>query len=407
MSQMWAERQRRTNALVRRVASHVLKSDADSSQLFGLCKLTWITNAYEGENPAYIQSTKIPALSDVAGIDLRQHTLPGAASLVAAEFGDPGLESLILAHTGFTNFYKAYRNSARLWVDANRSVLTEIFRQAYLLSTDEQGERLARRIAALPPIPKANHPNQGMRPDFLVTPVCFALDPRLRFPIINGAERVQVILRRIGVVDSAATEKYRALVSLIGRGGVKDAADLDQLGLADQLDLVCDENEHLRYLLEEQPEEGDELPSKEEEEVERLQQALSGIQRRVHNRMTNQLRHLLSRWTLLEGRAANCKYDVLVRDYDRTGNDLLIEVKSSTDPSQIRMAIGQVYAYWHRLNGSTDEVHCAILLPSQPVDSVLDLLDWLEIGVLWIEKDQLHTTTDWLCGFAINSPRLL
>jgi hypothetical protein len=402
---MWAERQRRTNALVRRVAAHILKADPDSNQLFGLCKLTWITNAYEGENPAYIRSTKIPALSDVAGIDLRQHALPIAASLVSAEFGDPELEPLILAHTGFTNFYKAYRNSARLWIDANRSELTEIFRQAQALSTDEQGERLARRIASLPRIPKANHPNQGMRPDFLITPVCFALDPRLRFPIINGAERVQVLLRQIGAVDSTATEKYRALISLIGRDGVKDAADIDQLGLADQLDLVSDENEQLRYLLEEQPEVGDELPSKEEEEVERLQQALSGVQRRLHNRMTNQLRRLLSSWTLLEGRAADCKYDVLVRDYDRAGNDLLIEVKSSTDASQIRMAIGQVYAYWHRLNGPTDEAHCAILLPSQPANSVIDLLDWLEIGVLWIEKDQLLTTTDWLCGFAINSPR--
>jgi len=229
MSQMWAERQRRTNALVRRIAVHVLAADPDGEQLLGLCKLTWITNAYDGENPAYIRSTKIPALADVAGIDLSRYALPTVASLVANEFQDPELEPLILSHTGFTNFYKAYRNSARLWIDENKSALIEIFRQAQSLSTDEQGEELATRIALLPLIPKANHPEQGMQPDFLVTPVCFALDPRLRFPIINGAERVQVLLRRIGAVDGTATAKYRALVGLIGRGRIKDAADLVDL----------------------------------------------------------------------------------------------------------------------------------------------------------------------------------
>jgi hypothetical protein len=108
--------------------------------------------------------------------------------------------------------------------------------------------------------------------------------------------------------------------------------------------------------------------------------------------------------TLLEGRAADCKYDVLVRDYDRAGNDLLIEVKSSTDSSQVRMAIGQVFAYWHRLKGGTDDIHCAVLLPSRPTGSVIDLLGWLEIGVLWIEKKQLQTITDWLVGFATLNP---
>lgn len=400
MSQVWAERQRRTNKLVRRIAAHILNKNPDGGQLFGLCRLTWITNAYDGDNPAYIRSTKIPALAEALGINLDGLTLSEVAEVVAREIHAPEMKELVQSHTGFTNFYKAYRNSARPWAHENRQALHEIFCRAQALTSDEQGQSLTALVAALPPIPKANHPEQGMRPEFLVTPVCFALDSRIRYPIINGADRVQSLLRRIGVVDGAAVAKYRALVSLIGRGGINDAADLDQLGLADQIELLSTGDEPLVHLLQEQPEQGDELPSKEESEVVRLQQALTIEQKRLHNRITNQLRRILSNWTLLEGRSPDCRYDVLVRDYDYEGNDLLIEVKSSTDASQIRMSIGQVFAYWHRLKGPTDELHTAILLPSRPDASAEALLHWLEIGVLWIDDEILFTRTAWLEQFA-------
>lgn len=396
MSQAWAERQRRTNRLVRGIAAHVLAGEPGGDQLFGLCRLTWITNAYDGDNPAYIRSTKIPALADALGIDLDGLTLTEVAEQVALTTGDPDAAQLVLTHTGFTNFYKAYRNSARPWAHQNRAALLDIFRRALALSTDEQGESLTALVAALPPIPKANHPEQGMRPEFLVTPVCFALDGRIRYPIINGADRVQSLLRRIGALDGTAVAKYRALVGLIGRGGIKDAADLDQLGLADQVDFLSTDDQPLRHLLQEQPEHGDELPSKEESEVTRLQQALNIEQRRLHNAMTNRLRRALANRTLLEGRAVDCLFDVLVRHYDEEGNDLLIEVKSSTDASQIRMAIGQVLSYWHRLKGPTDDPHIAILLPSRPDERIAGLLDWLQIGLMWFEGERLFTPTDWL-----------
>lgn len=399
MSQVWADRQRRTNALVRKIAARVLSSEPTGDQIFGLCKLTWITDSYESDNAAYIKSTKIPAISDAIGVDYNGLELAKVASLVAEEFSDKELENLVFSHTGFTNFYKAYRNSARQWIEENKVELISVLRQAQSLGSDEEGEILAARIAKLPPIPKANHPEQGMQADFLMTPVCFALDPRLRFPIINGAKRVKSLLRKVRATDGSAEQKYRAFVGLIGRGGIKDAADLDQLEFADQLDLLSSEPDRLRHMLEEQPEVGEDLPVK-EEEVERLQQALSSVQRRIHNRMTNQLRRILANWTLLEGRAVDCKYDVLVRNYDRKGNDLLIEVKSSADASQVRMAIGQVFSYWHRLNGSTEHDHCAVMLPSRPGESIQELLDWLGIGILWIEAGKLCTTTDWLDSIA-------
>jgi hypothetical protein len=400
MSEAWAERQRRTNSLVRRIATRVLDGKPDGDQLLGLCRLTWITDSYEGENPAYIRSTKIPALAEALGINLDGLTLSEAADEVAMATGDPEVAQLVRSHTGFTNFYKAYRNSARPWARQNRRALLDIFRQAFALASDEQGEALMSRVAALPLIPKANHPEQGMRPEFLVTPVCFALDGRVRFPIINGAERVQSLLRRIGAIDGTAVAKYRALVGLIGRGGISDAADLDQLGLVDQVDVLSPIDQPLRHLLQEQPEVGNDLPSKDESEVARLQQALTTEQRRLHNRMTNELRRLLANWTLLEGRSPDCRYDVLVRNYDEARNDLLVEVKSSSDVSQVRMAIGQVLSYWHHLKGDTDEAHTAILLPSRPDASIGELLSWLDIGLLWLEDGRLYTGSPWLAHLA-------
>ena len=48
------------------------------------------------------------------------------------------------------------------------------------------------------------------------------------------------------------------------------------------------------------------------------------------------------------------------------------------------------------LEGAIDEVHAAILLPQRPDDAVIALLDWLEIGVLWLEGERLRTATAWL-----------
>ena len=314
MSQIWSDRQRRTNMLVRKVAKHVLASNPDTDQIFGLCKLTWITSSYDGVNAAYIQSTKIPALIDALGLSRNlikeKLTLTEVAYEAATIFNDSELQSLLLSHTGFTNFYKAYRNSARDWVDKNKPLLIEIFTKAYSLTSDQQGEELTSLIAQLPLIPKANKPNHGMQPEYLVTPVCLALDSRLRFPIMNGAARVRKILKHVKADDQIAALKYRALVNLIGRSGIRDAADLDQLDAIDQLQLGYEGHEPLVSLLDEYPENGDLLPSKDEEDVKRLQLALATGQRRIHNQMTNKLRRILPNWTLHEGRAADCKYDV-------------------------------------------------------------------------------------------------
>ena len=60
MSANWAERERDTNRLVRAIAKYFFENDQVAPEkLYALGKLTWITRSYEGDNPAYIASTKL------------------------------------------------------------------------------------------------------------------------------------------------------------------------------------------------------------------------------------------------------------------------------------------------------------------------------------------------------------
>lgn len=184
MSEMWANRRRRTNRLVRAAATYVFRqSTVQPEQLYGLCKLTWITTSNTGPDAAYVKSTKQPALGNVFGRDYSKLTIAEVAEDASLLVRSPEIKKLSLSDTGFTNFYEAYRNTSRTWIEDNFDSVAPLFKGAYNLKSDAEGLRLARKIMQLRGIPKANHEDQLMRPEYLLTPVFFALDPRLRFPL--------------------------------------------------------------------------------------------------------------------------------------------------------------------------------------------------------------------------------
>ena len=75
MSVEWAQRQRRTNKLARAIAGYLFEHiNITPKQIYGLSKLSWITNSYEGENASYIKSTKILAFEDIFSRNF--HNLP-------------------------------------------------------------------------------------------------------------------------------------------------------------------------------------------------------------------------------------------------------------------------------------------------------------------------------------------
>jgi len=396
MSENWAERQRRTNKLVRLIAAYLLEHGTVlPDQLYGLCKLTWITNSYSGQDAAYIRSTKVPALGQIFSTDYSQATLADVATKISGILGTESAKALVSSHTGFTNFYKAYRNSCGKWISSNFQLLLPLFELAYKLDSDSQGLMIIREIEKLPGIPKQNQNGQLMRPEYLLTPAFFALDHRLRFPLINGNKGVRKLLTKLKVIRAPLQEQYDRMISLYGTGGINDAADLDRAGLHLPDFVTLAGKKPTKKFLETKPTSGAELPLKDESDIESLQQAKTVTSKRLHNKLTNKLKMSMAEYTLLEGSNKSAMFDVLVQDYDGDRTDLLIEVKSSIEIAHIRMAVGQLFDYWFFIKGNA-EPHIAILLPATPDDKSKQLLAWLEIGVLWFSDEELKTSSDWL-----------
>lgn len=402
MSVNWAERQRRTNQLARLLARYVFQADATPRKLYGLSKLSWITDSYEDDAAAYIRSTKIPALADIFEEDYATASLQEVASDIARKLDSPMVGDLVRQHTGFTNFYKAYRNSVYRWIETNYAALAPMYQKALNSKTDERRLEVVEGILSLPGIPKANHEEQRMRPEYFLTPTFFMLDPEIKFPLINGNEWVKKLLDALEVSDLGLVEQYRAMVGLYGVGGIIDAADLDQVGRDLPSFLTTGSQKATKQLLQSKAT-GDDanLPLKDESDVESIKKAGSITHRRIHNQLTNKLRDSLSAFTLLEGRDPDCMFDALVKNYDGDKNDLLIEVKSSTEAPHVRMAVGQLFDYWVRLKGQ-DVHHLAVLLPERPGADVVTLLAWLEVGLMWFEGEKLCVGNDWLVSLALD-----
>lgn len=402
MSANWAERERDTNRLVRAVAKHLFDTNQLAPEnLYGIGKLTWITNSYEGDNPAYISSTKIPALGEAIGVEFGSQSLAEVARICSEIMRSEHVEQLVLRHTGFTNFYKAYRNSVRDWIYENHANLLHLYALSYGASGIYDRRKLIYMMGELQGIPKANHPEHRMKTECYVTPILFSLDPDLQFPLINGNEWVQNVLAALEVTDASLSDQFEAMNGMLGHAGVADAADLDQVGRAmgeQTVDLIQTETKpRTKALLRKQKTAGDKaLPLKDEGDIEVIQRAGSQSQRRKHNELTNALQSALAEYTLVEGTGADCMFDVLVKNYDDEENDLLIEAKSSTEVANIRMAVGQLFQYWFSLGGSLEEPHLAVLVPECPVDEVLRFLNELEIGLLWFDGDQLMSNDHWL-----------
>jgi hypothetical protein len=370
------------------------KRSVSPDQVYGLCKLTWITSSFE-EGTAYIRSTKIPALGDIFGRDYATLELAEVADDVVGITGESALRRLVLGETGFTNFYHAYRNSARRWTQDNFSALVPLFKTAHKLASDSQGLILTQALERLPGIPKANQQRQLMRPEYLLTPAFFSLDRRLRFPLINGNEGVKRMLSRLGVIKAPLEEQYARMIALYGKAGIRDAADLDQAG-RDLPDFIeVGEQKATKKLLERKATEGRNLPLKDESDVESLQKASTVTNKRLHNKLTNDLRACLRNYTLMEGSSKSALFDVLVKRFDGKKAELLIEVKSSSESAHVRMAIGQLLDYWFRINGDSTR-YLAVLLPVEPEAEVKKLLAWLDIGLLWFSGDKLETCSAWL-----------
>jgi len=102
--------------------------------------------------------------------------------------------------------------------------------------------------------------------------------------------------------------------------------------------------------------------------------------------MTNALKKLFANHVLIEGAEEHCRYDVVIKQYDGTNRDLLIEVKPDPDKGSIRIAIGQLLDYRRFLphRAGTD---LALLTISRPAQTYVDLMLELQISALWFDAE--------------------
>jgi hypothetical protein len=129
------------------------------------------------------------------------------------------------------------------------------------------------------------------------------------------------------------------------------------------------------------------VPLREYDESERVavQESRTVLYRNRDRKITNALCAQFISLRPIQGQRKN-EYDVLLRNYDQAGRDLLIEVKPDPDRGSLRIAIGQLYDYRRFLRNAA-ATDLAVLTIGKPNRSYLDLLLALGITSVWFEGE--------------------
>jgi hypothetical protein len=304
------------------------------------------------------------------------------ASTIASMALPPAIAAAASKQTGMVNAYRAYRNSLLPWCNANKAVLRTLLAAAEKLgSNDEARFDLASKIDALPPVPTPNG-LRHMAGANLITPLIACLDPKMRFPIVNGEHGVKRRLEKLGLTNRSLADKVRGLIGLIGQFGIGDAFALDVMN-----------DEQIDKITKRKPKapkaapvggKGTALSQFDDAERKAILKGQKLVYRKRHNTMTNALGTMLPALTMTQGDRQECRFDVLISNYDAGGRDLLIEAKPAPDRGSLRIAIGQLLDYRRFLphQAGTD---LAVLTITPPPKEYMELLQDLQITVLWFE----------------------
>ena len=358
-------------------------------QIWNLLRLTWITRADE-----HWRVIKVPVLAD-----WYDRKLPSALNDLEAI-----LKVLILPQsvfeaakreTGFVNYRPVWRNSSLDWCKSNRNALNDVIASAQALDANDQGRfALAGKIRSLPRVATPSGHGGTGDPANLLTPLIACLDPKRRFPVVNGREAVNDLLHTRRLDHSNLEDQVKGLVGLIGQFGISDAFMIDVRA-----------SEITKFGVTAPTPTPNPVPPKavgpgskplpEYDEAERIAVASSKTihYRDRHDKMTNAVRLILLHAQGIEtGTDPNCKFDMNVISYDGK-RDLLIEAKPDPDRGSIRIAVGQLLDYRCSLphRAGTDMAFLTITRPDQ---SYVEFLLDLQITILWFQDE----TCTKLCG---------
>lgn len=374
----WYQAERNTADLLRSVVASRDAETLSGDDIWRLMQLTWITTNGHDVSPNHWKKLKVPALAGLFG----KH--PGIRddleTAIRAMDLPPSVEKAAIRETGVVNFRRVWRNSARTWCRKNRDSLRSIIRGIAIPRSvsDEERMALAAQIEALPRIESPNH-KVDARAVLAVSPLVAFLDPQHRFPIINGRENVTKLLSKLGLTTSGLEDQVRHLTGLIGKWGIDDALLIDvfpekvaELATAPPPSASRNTGQGST-----KP-----LPDYDEEERIATQKAGKIHYRNRHHKMTTALKRIFAGFVLTARYDPECKYDVLIENYDQKGRSLLIEAKPDPDKAAIRIAIGQLLDY-RRFLERPAAADAAVLTISSPSRSHIDLLNELQITAIW------------------------
>ncbi len=339
--------------------------------MWALLKLAWISKGKKnGKTSFHYEKIRESALSTLFG----DKNLPPRVATAAKQ------------PTGHVNAYGAYRKSLRGWCRKNAEPLRSIIEGAKRLGPND-GDRLdlASRIADLPRVPTPKSKRTKPASDF-ITPLVAYIDPKCRFPMINGAKGLKQKLAGLRLTNRGLREQVEGLMGLILQFGLRDAFEVDTMTEAEinQIGSLTSKRKVPARVIAASPNRGrgTPLPLLDDAERKAVQKSAKITYRSRHKKMTNRLRELLPGLTLSQGADPDCRYDALITNYNGNGRDLLVEAKPDPDKGSIRIAIGQLFDYRRFLpnQAATDLV---ILTIPPPTQSHIELMLDLQIAALW------------------------
>jgi hypothetical protein len=223
----WYVTERNTESLIKAVMGARGRRKLSGDDLWWLLQLTWI-NASRGHTIAdHWKALKVPALAHL--LNKSPSIAADVDSTIAAMQLPAPVARAAVRETGFVNAYRVYRNSLQGWCATNITELRAVLQAAEKLGSNDQARfDLAAKIDGLPGIPSPSGQRKMVAANF-VTPLVACLDPRYRFPIINGEEGVTRRLRKLGLMDRNLRDRVAGFIGLIGQFGLSDAFAVDTM----------------------------------------------------------------------------------------------------------------------------------------------------------------------------------
>jgi hypothetical protein len=382
--QAWYRKEKNTSALIRSVAASQFNRNLSGDQIWSLVRLTWITSSPKRVPTNHWKKLKVPALASLFHKSTLSITDDLSASIDALKLPKAVAQAAKL-ETGILNARGTWRNSSRKWCGEHHFDLMEIIRTAARLPTNDQARfDLAERIDALPDV-KSPKKKAALPAGVLLTPLIACLDPKNRFPIVNGRKAVVSLLGKLHLAHRDLRQQVEGLIGIVGQ---KDAFMLDVLS-----DEIIKRIPSLtQKVAKTHQSEVHESPLKNYDEDERKAVLASKTvtYRNRHNTMTAALDRIFKRLQPITESTPAGRSDCVLTNYDGTSRDLLIEAKPDPDKGSLRIAIGQLFDY-NRYRARQAATDLAVVTIAKPASNYLALLIDLGITALWFGSESCKT----------------